>query len=288
MRTRAKQVQQWWQKVRRSPIWLKLTIRSVRLHRRLRPYYPHMAAFAAGITAGWLLWGGNGGTSSETESAAASDVPLQAAAPDAVDWSPLLDNMCRPDSEINRFAMKFDFPFESCQQDNGQIEASCVQKDAERFQPTLPVPYQAALGKLEVKLESGEGWTDMHYFLPLDKAAYHGMPLTALAVRIETDSGNELQGWQTPYLVIADDFSKIRTALSRYSPSAQPVYYADIPPEKDILSGPFGTEEQARAVSKKAGGNPDKITRQMMKPEAAFNDKLNAVTLGCVSQAVVK
>lgn len=260
-----------------------------RYHPHIKPYYPHIGAFIGGVVLSSMFFVLRGGTTKTTPvsaDATAASIPIDT---DAVDWSDLVINMCRPDSEINRLAMKFDFPFERCQADDGQINRVCVEKDAVRFKPNLSAPYTNNLGELQVKLNTYEnGKTDMHYILPLKKAAYQGMPLTALAVRIETDASNELQGWQTPYLVIQDDFSKIRSVLKQNGPSVQTVYFADIPPEKDILSGPFDTAEQARAISKKAGGNPEKITSQIMKPEVNFNDKLNAVTLSCVSQPIDK
>ena len=264
-------------------IAVKVKPLALRLHQTLRPYYPHIGAFFGGVvlTSLFFMWKNPPIKDADAPSAASA----AQVADDAVDWSALADEMCRPDSAINRLAMKFDFPFESCVNDSGEIDKACVEKDSLRFKPTLPAPFDDTLGAVKVQLDTGEGWSDMHYLMPLHKAAYHGMPVSMLAVRVETESRNELLGWQTPYLVIQDDFSKIKQALRRYSPAEQTVYYADIPPEKDVWSGPFATEEQARAVSKKAGGKPDKIISQIMRPEAAFNDKLNAVTLGCVSHA---
>lgn len=262
-------------------VWAKGKSAVLHYHPHFKPYYPHAVSFVCGVvvTSLFFSWQGSG---SVTVGDSASDSLGMSGS--VVDWSELADDMCSPNSTINHVAMKFDFPFESCLNNEGEIDKICVEKDAIRFKPKVSEPFQQSIGDVQVRLDSGEGWTDMHYLMPLHKAVYHGMPLSMLAVRIETDSRNELLGWQTPYLVVQDDFSKIKEALRSYSSGEQYVYYADIPPEKDILSGPFETEERAKAVSKKAGGNPNKITRQTVKPEAEFNDKLNAVTLGCVSQ----
>nr|UOP05159.1 hypothetical protein LVJ77_02555 [Conchiformibius kuhniae] len=221
----------------------------LRVHRKVRPYYPHLASFAGGVavTALFFVWNGAPAPAADT------GTPVAQAAEDAVDWSPLADEMCRPDSAINHLAMKFDFPFESCIDDRGDIDKACVEKDAARFRPTLPEPFDHALGGVQVQLDTGEGWSDMHYLMPLHKAAYHGMPVSMLAVRVETESRNELLGWQTPYLVIQDDFSKIKQALRRYSPAEQTVYYADIPPEKDVLSARLPPKSRrGQSASKRA------------------------------------
>lgn len=269
-----------------KPCWRKSKILIRRWHPRLKPYYPYVGSFLAGVLVTSLFFMGK--SSKNPDSTDATATTTVEVAPDAIDWSPLADEMCRPDSEINRLAMRFVFPFERCMDNEGNIDQSCVEEDAAKLTPTLPEPFNQSLGAIQVKLDKGEGWTDMHYMIPLTKAAYHNMPLNTLAIRIETENRNELQGWQTPYLVIQDDFSKIKQALRQYSPAEQFVFYADIPPEKDILSGPFSTEEQAQNVTKKAGGKLDKITRQIMKAEATFNDKLNAVTVGCISQPIKK
>lgn len=220
------------------------------------------------------------------------DAPEVVSKPDlskANDWAELVDNMCRPNSDINLFAMKFDFPFTQCQDVQGRINTACVQQDALRFQPRLRKPFHDNLGRLEVKLSANEeGLYNMHYIVPLQQAAYRQLPLQALAVQIAMNSsnGNEPQGWQTPYLIVQDDFSNIKAAMANQPPAPQLVYYANVPAQSDVLPGPYDNREEAQAVSKKAGGNPRKVTQHLITLETHFNDNLNAVTLSCVSQPI--
>ncbi|QMT30641.1 hypothetical protein [Alysiella filiformis] len=205
----------------------------------------------------------------------------------ATDWTALVDTMCRPNSDINHLAMKLDFPFARCQDAHGTIDKACVSEDAKRFQPALPQPYQANLNGMTVRLDSADGWYDMHYILPLQNATYHGMPLQALAVNIEIgdSNSNEMRGWQTPYVVVQEDFSKIKSALAQNPPASQTVYYANVPESSNAQPEPFATEIEAQQASKQLGGNPDLVSKQSMKLEANFNERLKAVTLGCVSQS---
>lgn len=213
-------------------------------------------------------------------------LPQTSVSSNATDWAELVDTMCRPNSVINGLAMKFDFPFARCQDPSGNIDKACVVEDAKRFQPALPQPYGENVNGLSVRLDSVDGWYDMHYILPLQNATYHGMPLQALAVNIEIgdSNSNEMRGWQTPYVVVQEDFSKIKAALAQNPPVPQPVYYANIPETSNAISEPFATEVEAQQASKQAGGKPELVSKQTMKLEAQFNERLKAVTLGCVSQ----
>lgn len=214
-------------------------------------------------------------------------LPPTSVSSNATDWAELVDTMCRPNSAINGLAMKFDFPFARCQNPDGQIDKACVVADAKRFQPALPQPYGANLNGLAVRLDSADGWYDMHYIVPLQEATYHGMPLQAVAVNIEIgdSNSNEVRGWQTPYVVVQEDFSKIKAALTQQPPATQTVYYSHIPETSNVVSEPFATEIEAQQASRQAGGNPELVSKQTMKLEAQFNERLKAVTLGCVSQA---
>lgn len=215
-----------------------------------------------------------------------SDLPTTSLTSTPTDWVKLIDNMCRPNSQLNQLASQFDFPFARCQKPNGSIDQACVAEDAKRFKIALPEPYQQNLSDLLVRLESTDGWYDMHYILPLKNATYHGLPLQAIAVNIEIGdtNSNEMRGWQTPYVVVQEDFSTIKAALASNQPSPQPVYYADVPDGSNVLSGPFATEIEAQQVSKQAGGNPELVSKQTMLLEANFNERLKAVTLGCTTQ----
>lgn len=202
------------------------------------------------------------------------------------DWTALIDNMCQPNSQLNQLATQFEFPFARCQDPHGVIDQACVVDDAKRFKIVLPEPHQHNLSDLLVRLESSDGWYDMHYILPLKNATYHGLPLQAVAVNIEigSNNSNEMRGWQTPYVVIQEDFSTIKAALANNQTTPQSVYYANVPDNSDVLSGPFATEMEAQQASKQAGGNPEWISKQTMLLEASFNDRLKAVTLACTTQ----
>lgn len=215
-----------------------------------------------------------------------NNLPATSLTHSPTDWVELIDNMCRPNSQLNQLASKFEFPFARCQNTRGTIDSVCVADDAKRLKITLPEPYQQNLGDLLVRLESADGWYDMHYILPLKNAVYHGLPLQAIAVNIEIgdNSRNEMRGWQTPYVVVQEDFSTIKSALASNQPTPQPVYYANVPDGSDVLSGPFSTEVEAQQVSKRAGGNPELVSKQTMLLEANFNDRLKAVTLSCTTQ----
>lgn len=220
--------------------------------------------------------------SEQTSTAIFPDVTLSA---QPSDWGVLVDNMCRPDSELNVLATKLDFPFQTCQSSQGEIDASCVAQDAKRFQLNLPEPYQKDLGELNTHLNVENGWHEMHYLLPLKDASYHGMPLKGLAIHVNTGDNNstEMQGWQTPYVVVQEDFSKIKSALAENQPKPQEVFYANVPENSQIPVEAFSTLEQAQRVSQEAGGNPNEVSKQIMTLEANFNERLQAVTLGCVS-----
>lgn len=226
-------------------------------------------------------------TQSAQSASASSDLPTTSLTNTPTDWVELIDNMCQPNSQLNQLATQFTFPFARCQDPHGAIEQACVVDDAKRFKIALPQPYQANLSDLLVRLESADGWYDMHYILPLQNATYHGLPLQAVAVNIEigSNNSNEMRGWQTPYVVVQEDFSTIKSALASNQPAPQPVYYANVPDESNVLSGPFATEIEAQQVSKQAGGNPELVSKQTMLLEASFNERLKAVTLGCTTQA---
>lgn len=248
--------------------------------------YTHGIAFMAGIvlTSVVVSISNRSGQSSSTAPVGASAPAIN---PNATDWRDMVNQMCKPDSELNLLAMKFDFPFAKCQNDRGRIDASCVQQDMMRFKPTLSAPYQQNLGAVEAKLTTLEdnGGYLMNYAIALNDAVYQQVPLQAIAIRISMDAKNSSEplGWQTPYLVVQDDFSNVKNVLANQSPEPQVVYYANLPANSDALPGPFDSPDEARAVSKKAGGNPAKITKHIITVEAQFNDQLNAVTLGCVS-----
>lgn len=179
--------------------------------------------------------------------------------------------------------MKMDFPFAKCMRDNGQIDSACVKQDATRFKPTLPHPYQSNLGEIQTHISHAEdGLPIVHYVIPLNDVAFQQLPLTKLAVNIATQPApNAPTGWQTPHLVIQGDYSSIRSALANVPP--QTVYYAHIPANSDALPGPFETYNEAKIVTRKAGGKVNLISKQIMTLQANFQDGLNEVSLNCVA-----
>lgn len=217
-----------------------------------------------------------------TSEDAASTVAVE----DATDWHDLVVNMCKPNSVLNLLAMKIDFPFVDCMRDNGQIDGACVKKDSARFKPTLPQPYQHNLGDLTVKISNtDDGSPIVHYVIPLKGAAFEQLPLTALAINITTKANsNKPIGWQTPHLVIQGDYSSIKSVLNDTAPAMQIVYYANIPATSDVLPGPFETYEEAKIVTRKAGGKVNLISKQAIGLEADFQEGLNEVALNCVAR----
>lgn len=242
--------------------------------------------FVSGILVGVLVTLGIMKTGGESDKAHTSNAPV-VANPNATDWGDLIANMCQTKSPVNLLAMKLDFPFSQCMRDNGQIDAACVQQDSKRFQPTLPSPYQHNLGAMETKIAQGEdGLPLMYYVLPLKDAAFQQLPLTALAVHIQTKVGNAPLGWQTPHVVIQGDYSVINSMVAQHAPPPQVVYYANIPANSEALPGPFANLDEAKIATRRAGGKTSLIKKHRVALEAHFLDGVNEVALSCVSQPV--
>lgn len=243
--------------------------------------------FVSGVLCGVLLTLGIQKVGN-SEGESSSDSTSATASANATDWGDLVAGMCQTTSPVNLLAMKLDFPFSQCMRDNGQINGACVQADAkQRFQASLPAPYQQNVGAVETKLSSSEDGSNLMYYLfPLKDAVFQQLPLTALAVQINTKAGSPSLGWQTPHLVIQGDYSTIKGILAQYAPAPQTVYYAHLPANSDALPGPFATLDEAKMATRRAGGRTSLIKKHQVTLDASFLDGLNEVALSCVSQPV--